>query len=129
MPRGLVSPVWVILDGFNMALRCPVIPRKRKSGLLALMSTRPSLETPREDPDITFSFSMRVRAGSVRSVLAQQIGSPRRRKEPTLRLNSTECFGAIVRERQVRNSLNVNGDGHARRLDCRTGLACLRWFV
>ena len=93
------------------------------------MSTRPSLETPREDPDITFSFSMRVRAGSVRSVLAQQIGSPRRRKEPTLRLNSTECFGAIVRERQVRNSLNVNGDGHARRLDCRTGLACLRWFV
>jgi hypothetical protein len=40
--RSTLGPLWVIFDRFNVALRCPVTPRKRTSGPLAFMSTRPS---------------------------------------------------------------------------------------
>jgi hypothetical protein len=39
MSRPCLS--WVIFDRFGVALRCPIIPRKRTSGQLAFMSTRP----------------------------------------------------------------------------------------
>jgi hypothetical protein len=37
---------WVIFDRFNVVLRCPAILRKRTSGPLVFMSTRPSTPPP-----------------------------------------------------------------------------------